>query len=58
MHDMVIRKAQFSKLVAVTVAILDSSEAFIQYLIVPSRFLDYLVVVVEFDWKLIKVSHK
>ena len=47
---MVIRKAKLSKLVAVTVAVLDSSEAFMQYRIVPNRFLYYLVVVVELDW--------
>ena len=50
MHDIVIRKAQFSKLVAVTVATLDSCEAFIQYFVISSRFLDYLVVVVQLDW--------
>ena len=45
-----VRMAQFRKLVAVTVAILDSSKAFIQNCVVSSTFPDRLVIVVQLDW--------
>ena len=49
MHDLVVRKAVFSKLVAVTVAILAPREVFIQYFIISRRFLDYLRAVFQLD---------
>ena len=44
------RTAQYRKLVAVTVAVLDSSETFIQNFVVSSTFPDRLVIVVQLDW--------